>query len=420
MYVVNSKKFLAYYLSFLFVFAFVNPNLLSIPIPYFNSFEVLIIPVLPLFLPFVLHKRLTRREMQLYFSILCVILSSFISILFAEYWRNDQFISIFRYVEYAAVAYATSAILDEEATLKCFIKGTVYFVITETFLGAIRFIVSSGHMRGYFLTNGIYLQQVFVALVALGAILSSKDKRTARNWFIMLIFLCCGILIAEIRIGYAVMVFSIGLFPFLFGGGLNRKLLRTLLTCLVLFLSVLVLLYRTGYLDVVLIRLQQLVEGTGTAQIRFLLWKLAWALFISHPVSGIGTGGFSRYKEYYAPSFSVVLEEEYMGLSTHHTILDILAETGLIGFMAYILYCLCLMRIVRYLSKVSRIVHSNWNRIVAVAVQISLISTLFMDTFAEGSFTQVGAVLTGVALGMSTMLVENYEADRAYEMAVSK
>jgi len=109
-----------------------------------------------------------------------------------------------------------------------------------------------------------------------------------------------------------------------------------------------------------------------------------------------------------------------MGLSTHHTILDILAETGLIGFMAYILYCLCLMRIVRYLSKVSRIVHSNWNRIVAVAVQISLISTLFMDTFAQGSFSQVGAVLTGVALGMSTMLVENYEADRAYEMAVSK
>ncbi|MFL0363973.1 O-antigen ligase family protein [Pseudobacillus sp. 179-B 2D1 NHS] len=63
---------------------------------------------------------------------------------------------------------------------------------------------------------------------------------------------------------------------------------------------------------------------------RFELWSRAWNYFLEHPVVGIGADNFIEYnKAHYGES-----------LYTHNTFLQILSESGLIGFSLYFLFLL--------------------------------------------------------------------------------
>ncbi len=61
--------FIPYYLAFAFVFSILNPNLFKIPIPYLNFFELLTIPLVISFLPFLVFTRVGGSESLLYISI---------------------------------------------------------------------------------------------------------------------------------------------------------------------------------------------------------------------------------------------------------------------------------------------------------------------------------------------------------------
>ena len=67
---------------------------------------------------------------------------------------------------------------------------------------------------------------------------------------------------------------------------------------------------------------------------RFKMWALALDLFRKHPVMGIGWGG---YKQVYA----VELYQDWQSagakyLNSHNTYLQLLCETGVVGFLIYI------------------------------------------------------------------------------------
>lgn len=66
---------------------------------------------------------------------------------------------------------------------------------------------------------------------------------------------------------------------------------------------------------------------------RFQLWERAWEFFTNHIVIGIGAFNFSDYNSFkYGDTLSV-----------HNTFLDILSESGLIGFTIFLLFLLTVM-----------------------------------------------------------------------------
>jgi len=76
-------------------------------------------------------------------------------------------------------------------------------------------------------------------------------------------------------------------------------------------------------------------QASETILLRMSLWKAALAAFWAHPVLGIGSGNFSQVKLWvpevkFDPIFAFV-----SGLGTHSVIMSVLAETGLIGLMAF-------------------------------------------------------------------------------------
>lgn len=393
----GTKICLAYYLSFAFVFSVLNPDLIKIPVPFFNLFELLMIPIIIWILPISILRGITRYESILYGSILFIIFTRLISLVFAENLRVDQLISIFRYVEYLFVVYIVSFILEDVKIRKYFIKGTVVFVILETILGAWIFLSYKGHRRGYFLTNGIYLQQIFIILISIGNLLYKQKKHL---WLFLLFLMLSGVAIAQIRIGYIDLLLALFLYVIYFESNLKGKLIRILLLISVIFSLFLLLFYLTGYVDVIIIRIKQAFQGEGTVSIRILLWILAWQLFLSHPFTGIGTGGFARFQEQYLASLGFVLPEESIGLSTHNTVLGILAETGVIGFIAYLVYIFIVFKIFRSLIKSYHLELNYDKKIYTISVSICLLIVILMDWFAQGSFGPAAAILLGFALGI--------------------
>jgi putative inorganic carbon (hco3(-)) transporter len=78
----------------------------------------------------------------------------------------------------------------------------------------------------------------------------------------------------------------------------------------------------------------QEVDPEGSAEQRFEIWKVAAAIIRDHPVEGVGLGAYSSAHQIYARSnaFSPIAAGKR---DTHSTYLNVLAETGIVGFTLF-------------------------------------------------------------------------------------
>ena len=80
---------------------------------------------------------------------------------------------------------------------------------------------------------------------------------------------------------------------------------------------------------------------------RVLMWKSAWNMFLDHPVLGVGIGNYgAQYQKIYILPDAKEPEQNH----SHNSFMQYLAETGLIGFSAFLIMFLYLLRhyIVRF------------------------------------------------------------------------
>ncbi len=100
------------------------------------------------------------------------------------------------------------------------------------------------------------------------------------------------------------------------------KIVGVLLASAGLFL---ILIQNIPSLSIVVSRMQSFLEGGDTSvQIRLMLWNLALDAFKAHPLLGIGWHQFYSTLSYYVGS--------NRGFETHNVYLQLLCETGIIGF----------------------------------------------------------------------------------------
>ncbi len=68
---------------------------------------------------------------------------------------------------------------------------------------------------------------------------------------------------------------------------------------------------------------------------RLPIWHAAWEMFKSHPVNGVGPRAFRKAYPEYAASDDVWLAQNTQGLHAHHWVLELMAETGLLGMLLF-------------------------------------------------------------------------------------
>ncbi|MHB8125732.1 MAG: O-antigen ligase family protein [Desulfitobacteriaceae bacterium] len=99
-------------------------------------------------------------------------------------------------------------------------------------------------------------------------------------------------------------------------------------------------------------RLLTFREGFGALDAqRQYLWKVAWAIFTTHPIFGIGLGGFQKMFLTHYLSWKTVIPDVEGATLSHTTVLTIAAELGLMGLAALAWVWLALVQVLRRLRQ---------------------------------------------------------------------
>ena len=101
----------------------------------------------------------------------------------------------------------------------------------------------------------------------------------------------------------------------------------------------------------VLKRLGETSEAEKNTRVRFLFWWSAVEMWRAHPLTGAGAGGFETAFPEARAAFAarqpdsplVLLNEQYLAGAAHNEYLQILAETGAVGFALFAAFCCALL-----------------------------------------------------------------------------
>lgn len=128
---------------------------------------------------------------------------------------------------------------------------------------------------------------------------------------------------------------------------------------------------------------------------RLPIWKAGLAMFREHPVNGVGARAFRKAYTEFAPPGNVWQAQGGTAMHAHHWILEILAETGMLGLMMFSLPVLILWRWVHHCGLDSL----NWPFAVALSSMFLPVVSMY-SLFA--SFWAICIWWVGVGLLVST------------------
>ncbi|MGL6072514.1 Wzy polymerase domain-containing protein, partial [Craterilacuibacter sp.] len=79
--------------------------------------------------------------------------------------------------------------------------------------------------------------------------------------------------------------------------------------------------------------LDRFMDG-GFGARRWIEWQKAWSVFVAHPLFGVGLGGYAAQSVLLEPAFAGQWSESWLFTHCHNIVLQLLAETGIVGTLA--------------------------------------------------------------------------------------
>jgi O-antigen ligase len=274
------------------------------------------------------------------------------------------------------------------------LKGMIAGALIETVGNLFIFFSSQGESRGYWLGLDNYKIQVFLLVACCISLFQEK----IRWWKIVAgLLLLVGILATETRTAFILLL--VCLFLLLLTHG--RKMLKPIFAFLVVAGMAVapILLFLPGAEAGLTKRAEQVWTGEGSIGYRIILYEMAAVAYLTHPITGIGSGGFGRQQDTLYPQIGDAFAPEYEALhlqvSTHNTVLGVAAETGTLGLIAYFLWVAAVVRICLNAIRLERI-HRD---LYVLASCICLLAMLTQDWWGQASFMPASTCLLGFVLG---------------------
>lgn len=217
----------------------------------------------------------------------------------------------------------------------------LFFRFSNLYSGVNRATMLNHYNNGYLLgitthysTLAIYLGNGLVVIAAL--FLLEKNLREKRKQLFLLIAISITLAMIGKRGMLVFVLLSLIIFTLLVRVRDIRKLIPVLVKYLMMFVAIVaifILLANTvmPQLLVTLNRFIHIAEGTDFTNGRGKMWGLAIELFCKKPLLGVGWFG---YREYYSVAW--YHGSIFQKLDTHNVYLQLLSETGIIGFMLFV------------------------------------------------------------------------------------
>jgi O-antigen ligase len=220
-----------------------------------------------------------------------------------------------------------------------------FFWVVLAALSAVWQFLASGGARSMGF-SGLALTGFVVPALCLELAHFTHQIKPAR-WFIVLIFILAAVASQTrglwLSVGALLVVwFFSGYFLKPFRKAVDRRIAFQLFK--LILIVVLILLLFAPFLEQVERRAEQAIQQGGTVYLRLFLWGLAWQLFLEHPVIGVGMGQFDHVVERFPEMKNLEVFVVTHGLSPHNLFFTFLAETGLVGSMAFFWLLISIIR----------------------------------------------------------------------------
>lgn len=182
-------------------------------------------------------------------------------------------------------------------------------------------------LNGHYSTNGTLT--AFFALSLIGAFLFSRTKKNKKRYAILIILALVATLLTSKRAHTLFLAVTFIIVYFLANWKENafKTMLKIVSIVIVAYFAIIFIVNYIPALSTVFSRFLTIGQDDQTLT-RFVMWEYAYDMFTTEPIYGIGWGAY-RYR------FSSL--NMYEGAANAHNIyLQLLAETGVIGFALFI------------------------------------------------------------------------------------
>ena len=117
-----------------------------------------------------------------------------------------------------------------------------------------------------------------------------------------------------------------------------------------------------------------IINGSDTVGYRYTLWNAGIKMTFDHPFIGVGIGKFGDYLPYYWPVSKTILAN-----TAHNTYIEVLAETGIIGFIIF-----ASLLVASFLKYIKNIKESNKPSASIYTTWLIILIVLLIGSFTKG------------------------------------
>jgi O-antigen ligase len=132
---------------------------------------------------------------------------------------------------------------------------------------------------------------------------------------------------------------------------------------------------------------------------RLLIWHTSLNAFLHHPIIGIGAYSFRFDSKYYCVLPKMFYKAFVQGLSPHITYLEVLTETGIIGFISFLVFLLSTIRMALRSVTLARTKIQKYFSLGILNVKIYILFSMCMtDAWLWGQCGMLWGVILGISL----------------------
>lgn len=141
---------------------------------------------------------------------------------------------------------------------------------------------------------------------------------------------------------------------------------------------------------------------------RALIWSVAYNAFMEHPIIGIGLYSFPHTSSEYSNLPKFLYKKYVEGLSPHQTHVALLTETGIVGFIGFMILIVSIVRIAYKNMQNARDPESRFFSIMSMTALIyAIVSMFFTDAWLWGNCMGLFAIIVGTVLSNKKIIDTN-------------
>jgi O-antigen ligase len=338
-----------------------------------------------------------------------------ISILPSLFNASNIFLCLYAMINLVSMALAAGLLSNFTCTYTQ-IKHYCITFITLCFFSGVSVIIESmitGGERVFGFTGIVYIDFVNIAILITIILFLYFKKKYIFLIFFLIMFYFTSLLLTQSRntiLSLSVATLFLLIYLFFFSARFSLKKIYLTRDALII-LSVLLFLTFLLYLALpqVFERLTEFFKHTSadedtslisnTLISRLLIWDTAWKAFLTHPIIGIGVYNFPFDSQMYHRIPTELYIFFVQNLTPHETFLAVLAETGIIGFIGFIIFLSSTIVIAFKAVNSSITEKQKYFSLALLLLQIYIVTSMFMtDAWLWGQCGMLWAVIIGVSI----------------------